>query len=558
MNNNQENYNLESVVDELTPEEELEISGYQPEQVALIDQEFLIKRDNEQAEAQSGSENPLIRFAIASLLVGSVMVSGWMIWSIFFAPKPVVKAPVLESTPTVLAYKESDEAARLKAELALRNQASRDIEESPPVTPPPPKPNKSVRTVRTPKPSKPKIIREKVPSPPRIIRETVQSPPKIIRERVPNKIQPKNTVVKTSSHRVLKTVEKIDPFERWNQLATSGQQTTSLSNNNWTQDSKTFEQAQSLPNESEISEIKNTPDNSENDSSSVIFTNASNKEQDKVSALSTIPSNKLNRNQGEIPTPGELGILNRTPALSSQETITATNSPIQVQIGTSAEASVLVPIIWNPEDENQERFAVELQEDVLSIDKRIALSKGTILITEIKSVSKINKLVKQTVVAVVYKDSAGRIQQQAIPKNTILIRGQNNKPLTAKSISDKGKAIAQQDILIGLLGAAGRAGEVFNQNQSQSSMVISNDGFSSQTFNTKANKPNVLAAAVEGFFKPMSQRLSQRANKADSEIVNRPDVAIVPVGTRVSVVFNNFFEIGGESGRAGEWGSGGE
>lgn len=551
MNNNQENYTDESVDDELTPEEELEISGYQPEQVALIDQEFLIERDNEQAEPQSGSENPLIRFALAkrcckqnaSLLVGGVMGSGWMIWSIFFASKPVVKAPVLESTPTVLAS-ESSEAARLKAELALLNQASRNVEQ--PVEqspPPPPKPNKSVRTVRTPKPSKPRIIREKVQSPPRIIRETVPSPPKIIRERVPNNIQPKNTVVNPSPAPSPTKSEKIDPFERWNQLATLGQQTTSLGNKNWTQDNQTFEQAQSLPNQSETSESKNTPDNSENDASPIQIANASNNEQDKDRALSTIPSNKLNRNQSEIPTPGELGILNRTPTNFQQETITASNSPIQVQIGTSAEASVLVPIIWSEEDENQERFAIELREDVLSIDKRIALSKGTILITEINSVSKINKLVKQTVVAIVYKDSSGQIQQQTIPKNTILVRGENNKPLTAKSISDKSRAIAQQDILIGLLGAAGRAGEVFNQNQSQSSTVISNDGFSSQTFNTKASKPNVLAAAVEGFFKPMSQRLSQRADKASSEIKNRPDVAIVPVGTKVSVLFNGFFEI---------------
>ena len=554
MNNNQENYDLESVDDELTPQEELEISGYQPEQVALIDQEFLIERDNEQAEAQSGSENPLIRFAIASLLVGGVMGSAWMIWSIFFAPKPVVKAPVLESTPTVLAYKESDEAARLKAELALRNQASRNVEQ--PVEqspPPPPKPNKPVRTVRTPKPSKPKIIREKVPSPPRIIRETVPSPPKIIRERVPVK-SPVLANNKSASPAPTRTnVEKIDPLERWNQLATLGQQTTSLSNKNWTQDNQSFEQAQSLPNQSEsgnVTENDYIHSNSEKNSSPVIFANASNSVRKEVkepqaSTTSTVEfnsNNNSNRNQKEIPTPGELGILNRTPPDLQQETITASNSPIQVQIGTSAEASVLVPIIWSEEDENQERFAVELQEDVLSIDKRIALSKGTILITEINSVSKINKLVKQTVVAVVYKDSAGRIQQQAIPKNTILIRGENNKPLNAKSISDKGR-VAQQDILIGLLGAAGRAGEIFNQNQSQSSTVISNDGFSSQTFNTKANKPNILAAAVEGFFKPMSQRLSQRANKADSEIMNRPDVAIVPVGTKVSVLFNGFFEI---------------
>jgi hypothetical protein len=108
---------------------------------------------------------------------------------------------------------------------------------------------------------------------------------------------------------------------------------------------------------------------------------------------------------------------------------------------------------------------------------------------------------------------------------------------------DKGQAIAQQDILIGLLGAAGRTGEVFNQNQSQSSIVTSNGDFNSQIITTKANKPNILAAAVEGFFKPMSQRLTQRADKASNEISNSPDVAILPVNTKVSIFFNNFLEI---------------
>ena len=556
MNSNQENYQNELLDDELTPEEELEISGYQPEQVALIDQEFLIEQDNEQAEPQSGSENPLIRFAIASAVVGGVMGFGWTIWSIFFSPKPVVKAPTPKPTSKVLEKEESSEAARLKAELALRNQASRNLEQPEVAPPPKPKPSKPVRTARKPKPPKPRVIREKVPSPPRIIRETVPSPPRIIREKVPsppkiiretvpNKIQPKNTVVKTSPAPSPTKIEKIDPFERWNKLATLGQQTTSL-NNNFSNNNQSFEQAQSLPDKSE-SKSNYPAANTESNSSEVIFANASNRvKEPQTSIMSTVTtngSNNLNRNPEENPTPGELGILNRTSPNLQQETITASNSPIQVQIGTSAEASVLVPIIWNEEDNNQERFAVELQEDVLSIDKRVALAKGTILITEIHSVSKINKLVKQSVVAVVYKDSAGRIQQKTIPKNTILIRGEKNKPLLAKSISDKGKAIAQQDILIGLLGAAGRAGEVFNQNQSQSSTVISNNSFSSQTFNTKARKPNLLAAAVEGFFKPMSQRLSQRANKASNEIMNRPDVAVVPAGTKVSVVFSNLFEV---------------
>ena len=547
MNTNQENHHSSLVDDELTPEEELEISGYQPEQVALIDQEFLIEQDNEQAEPQSGSENPLIRFAIASAVVGGVMGFGWMIWSIFFSPKPVVKAPTQKPTSKVFEKEENSEAARLKAELALRNQASRNVEQPPVQTPPSPKskPSKPVRTARKPKRSKPRIIREKVPSPPRIIRETVPSPPRIIREKVPNQFQPKSTVAKTSPAPSPTKIEKIDPFERWNKLATLGQQTTSL-NNNFSNNNQSFEQAQSLPDKSD-SESNYPAANTESNSSEVIFANASNRvKEPQTSIMSTVTtngSNNLNRNPEGNPTPGELGILNRTPPNLQRETITASNSPIQVQIGTSAEASVIVPIIWSEEDNNQERFAVELQEDVLSMDKRVALAKGTILITEIHSVSKINKLVKQSVVAVVYKDSAGIIQQKTIPKNTILIRGEKNKPLLAKSISDKGKAIAQQDILIGLLGAAGRAGEVFNQNQSQSSTVISNNSFSSQTFNTKARKPNLLAAAVEGFFKPMSQRLSQRANKASNEIMNRPDVAVVPAGTKVSVVFSNFFEV---------------
>ena len=547
MNSNQENCTDESVDDELTPEEELEISGYQPEQVALIDQEFLIERDNEQAEPQSGSENPLIRFAIASAVVGGVMWFGWMIWSIFFSPKPVVKAPTQKPTSKVFEKKENSEAARLKAELALRNQASRNLEKPEKEVPPPakPKPDKPVRTARKPKPPKPRIIREKVPSPPRIIRETVPSPPRIIREKVPNKVQPKNTVAKTLYAPSPTKIEKIDPFERWNKLATLGQQTTSQ-RNNFSNNHQSFEQAQSLPDKSE-SKSNYPAANTESNSSEIILANASNRVKEPqtstMSIVKTNRSNQLDKSPYANPTPGEWGILNRTPPNLQQETITASNSPIQVQIGTSAEASVLVPIIWSEEDNNQERFAVELQEDVISMDKRVALAKGTILITEIHSVSKINRLVKQSVVAVVYKDSAGRIQQKTIPKNTILIRGENNKPLLAKSISDKGKAIAQQDILIGLLGAAGRAGEVFNQNQSQSSTVISNNSFSSQTFNTKARKPNLLAAVVEGFFKPMSQRLSQRANKASNEIMNRPDVATVPVGTKVSVVFSNFFEV---------------
>ncbi len=549
MKNTQENYMDESVDEELTPDEELEISGYQPEQVALIDREFLIQRDSEQAEAIDESENPLIRGAIAIMLVGGVMGFGWMVWSIFFANKPVVKAPTPKPTPTIVASGETDEAARLKAELALRNQASRNIEQPQKQIPsPPPQRIKPLTTSRATfvKAPPPRIIQEKIQSPPRIIREKVPSPPRIIRERVPTPTQPKAVAS------VAPNVEKVDSFERWNQLATLGQQTTSVSSK-FQGENQPLQQAQALPNKSEfnsentISGENNTTSNPTDNSSPITFTNATNKVQDEASTISTVAINsknrQLNTNFEETQTPGEWGILNRTPPHSQRQTATFSTTPAQVQIGTSAKAKVLVPMIWAEEDKNQGRFAVELQSDILSTDNRIALPKGTILITEVDSVSKVNKLVKQSVVAIVYTDSSGRIQQQTIPKDTILIRGYNNKPLVAKSMSDKGQAIAQQDILVGLLGAAGRAGEIFNSLQSQSSTVVNNGGFNSQTITTQARKPNVLAAAVEGFFKPMSQRLGQRADKANSEILSRPEVAIVPTGTKVSIFFNSFFEV---------------
>jgi Bacterial conjugation TrbI-like protein len=521
MKNTQENYINESFHDELTPEEELEISGYQPEQVALIDREFLIQRDSEQAEPLDESENPLIRFAIASLLVGGVMGFGWMVWSIFFAPKPVVKAPNPSSTPIIAASEESDEAARLKAELALRNQASRNLEQPQKPTKPEriqPVANSKVRRIN---PPPPRIIRERIPSPPRIIRETVNV----------NKPQPV-TIASTNSK-----VEKVDPFERWNQLATLGQQT--IKKSDITED----KQISNLPNNSNTLEVpdKSTTENTfqQNDRTKIIPAVAISDSQ--------INSPIISQNQTETQTPGEWGILNRTnPTIERnypQIAVSEPNYPMQIQIGTSAKGNVVVPMIWTQEEKNQRRFAVRSQEDIRSTDNHIVFPKGTILIADVDSVSKADKLVQHSITAIIYTDKFGRVKQQEIPQGVISIQSEDNKPLIAQAMSDKGKAIAQQDILIGLLGATGRAGEIFNQNQSQSSTVTSNGDFNSQIITTKANKPNVLGAAVEGFFKPMSQRLGQRADKASSEIMNHPDIAIIPKDTKVSIFFNNFLEV---------------
>lgn len=536
------NFNNPHLDDDLTPQEELEISGYQPEQAALIDQEYLIGRDSEQAEPIDSSENPLVRGAIVSLLVGGVMGFGWMCWSIFFAPKQIAKTPTTpKPTQQAFAQSQSEESARLKAELALRNQQSSQSEQIQKPLPPKPLTLKPSPTIRRSAPVR--QTRIATLPPPRIIRTQVPSPPRIITKTVPNQQHSQIAVEKPSI--------PVDPFKQWSELATLGQQAVALDQSPFVQETKTVSNKVEPTNTLNSTPRVNSSPEVYREVSSYPVEQTSKANMNKLSSIPVVAVNSgvtdTEKSLDQIQTPGEWGIVNRqspnTQYSDFTQNASTTPSNLQVQIGTTAEAKVLVPMLWAKEDKNQGRFAVELEEDVLSNDGRVALPKGTILITEVDSVSGANKLVKQSVVAIVYTDSLGKVRQQTIPPDAILVRGSDNKPLIAQSLTDRGAAIAQQDILIGLLGAAGRAGQVFNQNQTQSQTVISNGGFNSQTIVTGARQQNILAAAVEGFFQPMQQRLSKRADKTDSDLQNRPNVAIVPAGTKVSIFFNSFFEI---------------
>ena len=514
--------------EELTSEEIAALSGYQPEEAALIDREFMLQRDGEPTEQREKSENPLVRLAVATLMVGGVMGLGWTVWALFFAPKPVA-TPVAVPTPkpTTTAV-ETDEAARLKAELALRNQASRTQQQPPPQS--------SHSLVPKPSPAAPAT------SPPQTRTMPEASPPRVVRETVSVPVQqpppPSVTPIQKPSERE----KPVDPLERWNQLAGLGQQTI--------QNGRDPDSASLLLASANVEGNQGATAVTPAASIAAPTTQPpvlANQTQDRATAIPVVSIGSADAaTAGDVQSAGERGILNRTPVSGAADSSSATvaGSPLAIRLGTSAQAKVLVPMIWSEEDRgSQGRFAVQLSEDVLSTDNRVALPQGTVLITEVDSVAKSNRLVNQSVVAVVYPDSSGQIQQQTIPKDSILIRGADNRPLIARGMQDPGAAIARQDILVGLLGAAGQVGEIVNQPNTQSSTAVSNGGFSSQTIQTSNPRPNLLAAAVQGFFQPMSQRLSQRAEQTTQELMSRPNVAIVPQGTRVSVFFNTFFEV---------------
>ena len=213
-------------------------------------------------------------------------------------------------------------------------------------------------------------------------------------------------------------------------------------------------------------------------------------------------------------------------------------------IGTTVPAKVVVPMMASQSTEQGlGRFTVELTEDVTSTDGRIALPKGTLLVTEVNTVDKSTSRVDQSAVAIVYKDWVGNTQEQQLPANSLLIRGANNQPLIAQSSEDRAGIVAGQDLLVGGLTALGKVGELLNQPDEESFSSFDAPFSNGQTFSRKRRKPNIFGASLEGFFGVTADRLRKRADTITDEQYSRPKLMVVKQGQSVSVVFNTFFEI---------------
>jgi hypothetical protein len=214
----------------------------------------------------------------------------------------------------------------------------------------------------------------------------------------------------------------------------------------------------------------------------------------------------------------------------------------QVALGTSAEAEVAVPLYWESGGARQGtpgRFAVTLTQPLMSTNGEVALPAGTTFITEAQVSSNQSRIVNQTVVAVVYEGADGQIRQEPVTPGTIVIRGENNEPLIARrhQNSDLGN-----DLMLGAVGALGRVGELINQGDvfSSSSSSGGSSGSSSTTITRRGNT-NVLAAALDGFFNPLVQRMQSRAQSRDSD--QQSTILEVNEGQPVSVFVNGLLEV---------------
>ncbi|WP_204150029.1 hypothetical protein [Leptolyngbya sp. CCY15150] len=246
--------------------------------------------------------------------------------------------------------------------------------------------------------------------------------------------------------------------------------------------------------------------------------------------------------------PGAQGIIQQRSVPSTRETsaeTTNTNARQQVAIGTSTEGQVIVPVIYaGGEASAQGRFAIELVEPLTDINGDVALDAGTVLITQIAEVLDAN-ILRQQVVAIVYRDANHQVRQEAISPGVLLVRGENNQPLVAEVHHDGHDSDLGEDLLVGTLSALGNIGAVVNAPDTVSTAVSEAAGndttTSTSTTVTRGQDDDVVAAALEGFFTPISERVAERFDP-QQQTTSSPYL-LIPEGEEVSIFVNGWLEV---------------
>ncbi|HYW21026.1 MAG TPA: TrbI/VirB10 family protein [Nodularia sp. (in: cyanobacteria)] len=214
-----------------------------------------------------------------------------------------------------------------------------------------------------------------------------------------------------------------------------------------------------------------------------------------------------------------------------------------IKVGSSVKA-VLVTAVFgettrsknNESNEDGNVFVVRLTNPLKSVDGAIALPANTELLAEISSISE-QGLLRLNVVKVISEDN-GELIERTLPKNAIIVRAPQGKPLVASQYPNQGSSIAAMDLGLFVLGGIGKGAELFNQTESQ---VTVGDG-STVVTNTN-NRRNIPAGILEGGLKSVVPQISQRNQQAISQMMQRSNVWFIPAGKEVEIYVNKMMQL---------------
>ncbi|UFP93180.1 TrbI/VirB10 family protein [Gloeobacter morelensis] len=227
----------------------------------------------------------------------------------------------------------------------------------------------------------------------------------------------------------------------------------------------------------------------------------------------------------------------------SLEPLAAQGSPVhhlsathRLPAGTAIPAASLAagvlerPILWEQEQKHSpaaseaDRHVVVLTEPVAGPEGDSLLPAGTRVLAALRRVSP-GGLVTLEAVAL-------RADRREIPLQSVSVRAVGGLPLVAVR-QDKGGEIGGLDTGQSLLKGAEEGLAILNR----ASSTIEASGFGGSTTGTNYGQANALAAFGSGLFGELGRLIRQRNQQAVRQVIERPDLWLIPGGTAVELLF---------------------
>lgn len=225
-----------------------------------------------------------------------------------------------------------------------------------------------------------------------------------------------------------------------------------------------------------------------------------------------------------------------------------------VAVGTSAKAVLATAIFGettraakNSEtDEAKNVFVIRLKEPLKSTDGKIAVPANTEFLTEVRSLSE-QGLLQMNVVKLISQNN-GNLTEQSLPKNAIIIRGTQGKPLIANKFPSKSSSIASMDAGLFVLGGISKAAELINRSDTElqpitTQSTVDGNTTSSTTLTTVTkNRRNLAAGLVEGGLNSVVPQISQRNQQSIAQMSQQSNVWFLPAGTNIEIYVNQLMQ----------------
>jgi Bacterial conjugation TrbI-like protein len=516
MENNEENLAPDDQQYEMLSAEELEALTQAPQgQPIMPESEFSVE---EARSPRPQWKRPLPKLALVALVLCPVFAFIWMFFNGFRRHR-LAKPPKPETTATVPARSKGEierlqeENARLKVGRALDDQSK--IEEQLQKgrdKPQHPQPAATPRPATAPRsaPSTPRVATSPQPITPAPRIQT--APPTVSR--------PASVARSTPS---ISPSRPVDPMERWQQLAQLGSY-GSVS----PEETTTPEFSRSEPVSPRVAQaMQNTPYKV----ASIGIPTA------QIAPTSAVQS--IQPEFSPIPQPVERLTESELPEILVEEEARILNAEVEpsrepeqraIAAGTHSPGELTTPIVVD-ESGQSDRFTVRLDEPILDNRGDVAFPEETEFVVQVDRVSQAGQV---HVSAIAANWSVDEQQQEIIlPPDTIQVRGEDGEPLMAEHFQDRGGAIAGMDAGQFLLGAAGRAAQLYTRSDSR----VQTRG-SSTVISESNPAPNIVAGIVEGGTDAVLESIQERNQRAIERMEQPPNVRYIESGTDVEIFVN--------------------